>query len=155
MASPTIISKKPSVEADDTAGPILGVDPGKLIDQVPAGVDYKQLMANDAFMHEMVAILLHPLDQHQAEPAVPVAVNGDRAYLTPGVVTRVRRYHVAQLLKARPDYVAHVGGEVNSPESSHNRMTQQSTSRYNFDVIEDTQRGIAWLKELRRHYTRR
>lgn len=151
----TIISKRPSADADDTPGPILEINPDKLIDEVPAGADYKQLMADESFMREMVAILLHPLDQQQAEPAVPVGVNGDRAYLTPGVVTRVRRYHVAQLLKARPDYVSHIGGEVGAPEGSHNRFSQQSTSRYNFDVVEDTQRGIAWLKDLRRHYTRR
>jgi len=151
----TIISRKPSAEADDTPGPVIDLAPEKLVDEVPAGADYKQLMADEAFMREMVTILLHPLGQQEAEPAVPVGVNGDRAYLTPGVATKVRRYHVAQLLKARPDYVSHVGGEVGAPETQHNRFFQQSTSRYNFDVVEDTQRGISWLKDLRRHYTRR
>lgn len=151
----TIISRKPSADADDTPGPVVDLAPGSLIDEVPTGTDYKQLMADTAFMHESVAILLHPLGQQEAEPAVPVGVNGDRAYLTPGVISRVRRYHVAQLLKARPDYISHVGGEIGGPEDSHNRFLRQSTSRYNFDVVEDTPRGIAWLKELRRHYTRR
>lgn len=155
MVSPTIISKKPSVEADDTPGPIIDIAPERLIDEVPAGADYKQLMADAKFMFEPVVILLHSLGQQEAEPAVPIGVNGDRAYLTPGVPTRVKRYHVAQLLKARPDYVSHVGGDVGSPEANHNRFFQQSTSRYNFDVLEDTARGITWLKELRRHYTRR
>jgi hypothetical protein len=151
--SPT--SRKTSVEADDTTGPAVEITPSRLIDEVPAGVDYKELMASDAFMHEPVVILLHPLGQQEAEPAVPVGVNGDRAYLTPGVPTRVKRYHVAQLLKARPDYVSHAGGDVNAPENQHNRFFKQSTSRYNFDVLEDTPQGVAWLKELRRQYTRR
>ena len=161
MISPN--SRKTSVEADDTPGPVLSVQPEKLIDEVPAGVDYKQLMADVAFMAEPVVIVLHPLNQQEAEPKVPVGVNGDRAYITPGRPTSknpraedyVRRYHVAQLLKARPDYVTHLGGNVNGPEAEHNRFFKQSTSRYNFDVLEDTPRGIAWLRELRRQYTRR
>lgn len=148
-------SRRTSLEADDTSGPIVAVNPEKLINEIPAGVDYRALMSDAAFMAERVAILLHPLGQQEAEPAVPVSVNGDRAYLTPGTATWIKRYHVAQLLKARPDYVSHVGGDVHSPESGHNRFFQQSTSRYNFDVVEDTPKGVAWLKELRRHYTRR
>jgi hypothetical protein len=143
------------LEADDTPGPIIETGPDKLIDEVPAGTDYKQLMADEAFMAEPVVIVLHALGQQEAEPAVPVGVNGDRAYLTPNVPTRVKRYHVAQLLKARPDYVTHQGGDVTASEADHNRFFKQSTSRYNFDVLEDTPKGVAWLKELRRQYTRR
>jgi hypothetical protein len=151
----TTIIKSRSAEADDTPGPVIDVAPDKLIDEVPAGVDYKELVANQAFMSEPVVIVLHALGQQEAEPAVPVGVNGDRAYLIPGTPTRVKRYHVAQLLKARPDYVSHQGGDVSQSEQNHNRFFKQSTSRYNFDVIEDTPRGIAWLRELRRQYTRR
>jgi hypothetical protein len=149
------ISPSRRLEADDTPGPVLDVVPEKLIDEVPAGADYKQLMADASFMSEPVVILLHALDQQAGEPAVPIGVNGDRAYLSPNVPTRVKRYHVAQLLKARPDYVTHQGGEVSAPERTHNTFFRQSTSRYNFDVVEDTPRGVAWLKELRRQYTRR
>lgn len=157
--SPNTIIRKTSadrqVDADDTPGPVVDVQPENLIDEVPAGADYKELMASQAFMAQSVVIVLHALGQQEAEPAVPVGVNGDRAYLTPGVPTRVKRYHVAQLLKARPDYVTHLGGEVNDREENHNRFFKQSTSRYNFDVLEDTPQGAAWLRELRRQYTRR
>ena len=143
------------IEADDTPGPIVETGPDKLIDEIPAGVDYKKLMAETEFMNQRVVIVLHALGQQEAEPAVPVGVNGDRAYLTPGVPIRVKRYHVAQLMKARPDYVTHQGGSVNDSETTHNRFFRQSTSRYNFDVLEDTPQGVAWLRELRRQYTRR
>lgn len=159
MTTPNTVVRKTSasrqVEADDTPGPVIETGPDKLIDEVPAGADYKELMASAAFMFEPVVIVLHALGQQEAEPAVPVGVNGDRAYLKPGVPTRVKRYHVAQLLKARPDYVTHNGGEVTDSEQNHNRFFKQSTSRYNFDVIEDTAQGAAWLRELRRQYTRR
>ena len=144
-----------TVEADDTPGPVIEVALEKLIDEVPAGVDYKKLMDDDAFMHEPVGIVLHALGQQENEPGVTVSVNGDRVYLVPGQLTRVKRYHVGQLLKARPDYVTHSGGNVNSEEHTHNSFFKQSTSRYNFDVVEDTERGRQWLVELRRQYTRR
>lgn len=147
--------KSRSAEADDTPGPVLDVAPDRLIDEIPAGADYQKLVADDAFLQEPVVIVLHALGQQEAEPAVPVGVNGDRAYLIPGMPTRVKRYHVAQLLKARPDYVTHLGGDVTAPEGQHNRFFKQSTSRYNFDVLEDTPQGIAWLRELRSHHTRR
>jgi len=151
----TVASTRKAVEADDTPGPVEEVSPDRLIEEVPHGVDYHKMMADVKFMAEPVVIVLHALGQQEAEPAVPVGVNGDRAYLTPGVPTRVKRYHVAQLLKARPDYVTHQGGDVTAPETSHNRFFKQSTSRYNFDVLEDTKQGMDWLRELRRRYTKR
>ncbi len=144
-----------TAEADDTPGPILEMNVDQLVDEIPAGTDFKSLMADQAFMVEPVGIVLHALGQQENEPAVPVSVNGDRAYLIPGRLTKVKRYHVAQLIKARPDYVTHNGGDVNSPEQTHNSFSRQSTSRYNFDVVEDSPRGLAWLRELRRQYTRR
>jgi len=144
-----------TVEADDTPGPVLELDPEKLIDEVPAGVDYRKLMSDEAFLAEPVGIVLHALGQQENEPSVPVSVNGDRVNIMPGQLTRVKRYHVAQLLKARPDYVTHTGGDVNAAEQTHNSFFKQSTSRYNFDVVEDSARGRAWLTELRRQYTRR
>lgn len=166
MATPNIISGVSAgrkLEADATPGPVINVNAEKLIDEIPAGVDYKKLMEDQAFMAEVVVIMLHPLGQAEAEPMVPVSVQGHRVLLTPGVPSSkdlrsqscVRRYHVAQLMKARPDYVTHRGGSDNAHESTHNRLFKQSTSRYNFDVLEDTPKGIAWLRELRRQYTRR
>lgn len=153
MAIVTSPSRK--LEADDTPGPVVETGPGKLVDEIPAGADYKMLMRSTKFLSEPVTIMLHALGQQEGEPAVPVSVQGDRVYLKPGIPTVVKRYHVAQLMKARPDYVTHSGGDVHSDESSHNRFFRQSTSRYNFDVVEDTPQGVAWLKELRRQYTRR
>lgn len=144
-----------TVEADDTPGPALELDPEKLIDEVPAGVDYQKMMSDEAFLAEPVGIVLHALGQQENEPSIPVSVNGDRVNVVPGQLTRVKRYHVAQLLKARPDYVTHNGGDVNSPEQTHNSFFRQSTSRYNFDVVEDSPKGLSWLREMRRQYTRR
>jgi len=83
---------------------------------------------------------------------VPVSVNGDRVSLKPGRPQVVRRYHVAQLLKARPDIVIHRSDDYNAREEDMNMMYRQNTSRYNFDVIEDTTQGAAWCRELRTHY---
>lgn len=143
------------VEADPVDGPIKVIEEGTPgIDEVAQGVDYKKLFADEKFMNELVTIMLHPT-QDTSEVAVPVSVNGIRAYIIPGKMTKVRRLHVAQLMKARPDVVIHRSDDVNAPESEHNRMFKHSTSRYNFDVIQDTPRGAGWLRELRAHQTQK
>lgn len=143
------------VEADDSSGLKKVIDVDKpMIDEVPQGVDYKTLFRNEAFMNEAVTIVLLPsLDPSEIE--VPVSVNGRRVSITPGKRTKVRRFHVAQLLKARPDIVTHRSDDYNAPEAQLNRMYRQSTSKYNFDVVEDTVQGAAWLRELRQHYLKK
>lgn len=138
--------------ADDSAGPVKAISeqaPG--IDEVPAGTDFNKLFAEEAFMAEPVTILLHP-SQDQSEVGLPVSVNGKRVYLVPNRPTIIPRTHVAQLIKARPDFVIHSSDDYNAPEREQNRMHRQSTSRYNFEVLKDTPKGIAWTRELRSRY---
>jgi len=149
------ISPRRRVEADDTPGPIEAiVEKAPGIDEVPKGTDYKKLFAEEKFMNELVTIILHPgLDA--SEIGVPVGVNGKRVYITPGRPCKVPRTHIAQLVKARPDTINHRSDDYNAPEQQMNIMYKQSTSKYNFDVIEDTPKGAAWLRELRAHHQRR
>ena len=137
------------VEAEATDGPVKEIitDNGSLTD-VPPGIDMHKLFAQEAFMSEWVVIMLHPT-QDTSEVGVPVSVNGNRAYIIPGKPCKIRRFHVAQLVKARPDVVIHRSDDVNAPESEHNRLYKHSTSRYNFDVLQDSAQGRAWLRELR------
>lgn len=146
------VSRARRVDADDSPGITKAIeegDPG--IDEVPRGTDFKKLFSDEAFMNDWVTIVLQPT-QDSSEIGVPVSVNGRRAYIIPGRPTKVRRIHIAQLVKARPDIVTHRSDDVNVPERELNLMFRQSTSRYNFDVIEDTVQGAAWLRELRVHY---
>jgi len=147
------ISRTRSASADDTAGAVKAIDEGNLgVDLVMERVNEEQLAA-EKFMSEWVTIVLMPsLDPSEIE--VPVSVNGIRVSLKPGVKTKVRRFHVNQLMKARPDIITHRSDDYNAPESQLNRMYRQSTSRYNFDVVEDTPEGIAWLKRMRSRFQR-
>ena len=143
------------LEADDSLGPMKAVNeqtPG--IDEVAQGIDYRKLFSEEAFMNEYVTIFLHP-GQDSSEVGVPVSVNGNRVYIVPGRPQKVKRFHVYQLVKARPDVIIHRSDDYNAPESELNRMFKQNTSRYNFDVLEDTPKGIAWLKELRHHHQKK
>jgi hypothetical protein len=146
------ISRQRSVEADDSTGPMKAIEePGKQIDEVPARADYNQFLKEAGFMSEWVTIMLHP-SQDVSEVGVPVSVNGNRVYIVPGKPIKVRRFHVNQLLKARPDIVLHRSDDYNAPESELNRMYRQSASRYNFDIVEDTPAGAAWFKAVRANY---
>ncbi len=140
------------LSADDSSGikkAVVETTPG--IDEIPQGTDYKTLFANEAFMNEWVPIVLLP-SSDPSEVGVPVSVNGRRVYIIPGQLTKVPRTHIAQLVKARPDTITHQSNDYGAPESQQNRMYRQSTSRYNFDVVNDSAQGIAWLRELRQHY---
>lgn len=140
------------LSADDSPGVTKAVvDQAPGIDEVPQGIDYHKLFAEEAFMAELVTIVLHPgLDS--SEVGVPVSVNGKRVYIMPGKPMKVPRTHIAQLLKARPDIVTHRSDDYNAPESQLNQMFRHSSSRYNFDILEDTPRGVAWMRELRVHH---
>jgi len=142
------------LEADDSSGPVKAISQKELlVDETPHGADYRKLFAEESFMNEPVGILLHPT-QDLSEIGIPVSVNGDRVYIIPNRKTIVKRKHVAQLMKARPDYIIHRSDDHNAPESDLNRMYRQSTSKYNFEILKDTSQGIAWFKELRTQYTK-
>ena len=143
------------LDVEDASGPKKIINPeAPLVDEVPQGMDYKKLFAEEKFMNERVKIVLHP-GQDLSEIGVPVGVNGKRVYLVPNQPQAIPRTHVAQLLKARPDYVMHNSDDYTAPEEKQNRFYKQSTSRYNFEVLEDTPKGIAWLRELRAHHTQK
>ena len=95
------------LDAEDASGPKKIINPEvPLVDEVPQGMDYKKLFSEEKFMNERVKIVLHP-GQDLSEIGVPVGVNGKRVYLVPNQPQAIPRTHVAQLLKARPDYVMH------------------------------------------------
>lgn len=124
-----------------------------MVDEIPKGVDYKQLMADEAFMNEKVLIMVYPSQvEGDTSRLVSVGVNGKKVYLLAGKPSYVRRFHVAQLLKARPDFVTHRTDDPNDPRP--NVLTKVSTSRYNFDVVEDSGKGRMWLAELKKQYVR-
>ena len=140
------------VEADDSDGVLKEISeqtPG--IDVVPQGIDYKALFAEEAFMAEKVTIMLQPTED-ESEVGLPVGVNGKRVYLVPGRIQQIPRTHVAQLVKARPDRITHRYDDYHEREDRLNIMRRQSKSLYNFDVLEDTPKGVAWLRDLRKHY---
>lgn len=142
------------LSADDSAGPIKDIQLDKPQIEEVHDTDLHRLFADVAFMEERVLIVLHPgLDE--SEIGVPVSVNGDRVYIIPGRPTWVKRKHVGQLVKAKPDYVNHRQDSPDGPEAMMNRFQKRTTSRYNFDVEQDTPKGIAWLKEYRKRVTHR
>lgn len=122
-----------------------------VVDKVPAGADLKKLFQDLAFLEEKVLIMLYPSQvEGDTTRLTSVGVNGSKVYLMAGKPTWVRRKHVGQLVKARPDFITHRTDDPNDPRP--NVMGKISTSRYNFDVIEDSRQGRMWLAELKKQY---
>lgn len=104
-----------------------------------------------AFLEEKVLILVHPpQSEHDTARLISVGVNGKKQYILAGEPKWVRRKYVEQLVKARPDHISHRSDDPFAERA--NIMSKISTSRYNFDVLQDTAKGAAWLAELRKKH---
>lgn len=145
-----------STEAEDMTGPYEAIETPEvgIVDKVPSGSDIKALFRDLAFLEEYVTIMLYPsMVEGDTTRLISVGVNGSKVYLLAGKPTKVRRKHVGQLVKARPDFITHRTDDPN--EARPNVMGKVSTSRYNFDVVEDSMRGRMWLAELKKQYLQR
>jgi len=147
------------IEADPAQSPVVVIETkvdGEVV--IPAGVspeainkDYQKELA---FLEEVMTIFVHPpQDPNDTTRFFSVGVNESEVYIMVGRPVKVRRKHVNQLLKARPDVVTH---RTDDPgDRNPNRLTTFSMAKYNFDVIEDTAQGRTWLVEARKKYASR
>lgn len=146
-------------EADDSAGPakkvVIPTDgDAQVIEEISGGVDLHGLTKDLAFLEERVKVLVYPVNDGQSvSRLVSVGVNGEKMYLIAGKPKWVKRKHIAQLIKARPDVIYHTSDDPSAERM--NIMTRQSTSKYNFEVLEDTPRGQAWLNHYRQIWQKR
>jgi hypothetical protein len=151
-----IVSKRYGSEADDSTGPARSVEipadgEARVIEDAPAGVQLDALFRDLTFMEEKVQIVLHPVNDGQnTTRLVSVGNNGVKQYIMAGTPQWIKRKFVAQLIKARPDIIYHQSDDPSAERL--NMLTRQSTSRYNFDVVEDSARGKTWLNEYRRRW---
>jgi len=111
----------------------------------------------EAFMNEVVTIVIAETTDDNATPKVEVAVNGRRLFIPRGVPTNVghdefgrqfplKRMYVERLARARKttyrqDLDPRLGEGVN-------KLQRHSALDYPFSVLEDTEKGREWLKRV-------
>lgn len=109
--------------------------------------EFKEKAANLAFANEMVEVEIAEVSDRDAAKIFDVAVNGKSMVFERGRRYRVPRYIVEGLARARPvhyenqEYVDYEGvRKVRNPS--------RRGLRYPFSVVQDSDRGKAWLKNL-------
>lgn len=148
------ISTKPDTVLDipvdgrlaDLARPDLVIEKGE--DNIFEGdsAKFREL----AFMEEMIDITITESTNPNDQALVPLAVNGRTVWILRGEKTRIKRYYVDLLGRARKETVV-VKAARDANGDIVNRTVKTSGLSYPFQVVHDPNpRGKAWLAKLMR-----
>ncbi|RRD43539.1 hypothetical protein EII18_03055 [Comamonadaceae bacterium OH3737_COT-264] len=101
----------------------------------------------EAFMQELVTVVVQSSGQENEAPMVAVGVNGVMQYLRRDVPQRIKRKFVEALARAkRADYDQMLDDRLGD---QMNLVQRRNSLRFPFTVVEDRNpRGGAWLREV-------
>lgn len=99
------------------------------------------------FMEEYVTIEVNTTAQEDADPVIEAEVNGRKDFFVRGIPKKTKRKFVEVLARAKP--IAYQQ-KHETDKNGDKTIVWPTTrgSRYPFSVLEDTQRGRQWLKEV-------
>lgn len=120
-------------------------------DTMSAGNDWAEQMR---FQNERISIRLHETNDPNAEPRVPVCVNGEIAHpkfgnhLPRGVDITVKRCVAEQLARAKPISVKTVK-TIDADGNDTAKIVRNVGAQYPFELVNPTPRDMDWLKRVR------
>ncbi len=131
-------------------GPATGIeinDDQPVIETVAESQDFGQLAATEAFMNEVVTVMVHSTTDENQAPHVIVNCNGTNQPIIRGVPTKVRRKYVEILARMKETkYTQHTPNPA-APDVSELRARHGLA--YPFDLVDDPNpRGRAWLQHV-------
>ena len=114
------------------------------ISEAPAAAEFGREMAEEAFMHEPVTVLLADTTDDNAPPHALFSVNGVTQPLVRGIPTVVKRKFVEAL--ARCKETKYNQRHSNPMEPDRIEMISRTALAFPFQVIQDANpKGRAWL----------
>jgi hypothetical protein len=117
------------------------------IEPVTAVKDFAQLASDEAFMNELVTVMVHQTTDENQAPHVIVNCNGTNQPIIRGVPTKVRRKYVEILAHMKETKYSQHLANPSVPDSIE--MIARHGLAYPFDLIEDDNpRGRAWLTHV-------
>lgn len=133
-----------------TKSPAQGIeitDDAPVVETVAESVDFRQLAASEAFMNELVTVMVHSTTDENQAPHVIVNCNGTNQPIIRGVPTKIRRKYVEILARMKETkYTQHTPNPA-APDVSELRARHGLA--YPFDLIDDANpRGRAWLQNV-------
>lgn len=115
--------------------------------QIVSGPRFKDKAETEAFMAQMLTILIYPSSDKYPENPVPITVNGRNCFVFRNQPTLIKRCYVERLARARNEGITQDPGNPN-PEVA-NKLTITSGLRYPFNVLKDPSPiGQEWLQAI-------
>lgn len=122
-------------------------DDSEIVETVAESADFSKLAADEAFMNEVVTILVHSTTDENQPPHIIVNCNGVNQPIVRGVPMQVRRKYVEILARMKETKYSQVTRNPAAPDQID--MIARHGLAYPFDLVEDKNtRGRAWLQNV-------
>jgi hypothetical protein len=122
-------------------------DDTPVVETVAESKDFRQLAADEAFMNEMVTVMVHSTTDENQAPHVIVNCNGMNQPIIRGYPTKVRRKYVEILARMKETKYSQRTPNPAAPDQSE--LVPRHGLAYPFDLVEDVNpRGRAWLQNV-------
>jgi len=123
------------------------IDDEPVIETVAESRDFSKLAADEAFMNELVTVMVHSTTDENQPNHVVVNCNGMNQPLIRGVPTTVKRKYVEILARMKETKYTQVTRNASAPDQID--MVARHGLSYPFDLVEDLNpRGRAWLQNV-------
>jgi len=117
------------------------------IETVSESKDFSALVASEAFMNELVTVMVHSTTDENQPPQVIVNCNGMNQPIMRGYPTTIKRKYVEIL--ARMKETKYTQRTLNPAAPDQIDMVARHGLSYPFDLVEDKNpRGRAWLNNV-------
>lgn len=123
------------------------IDDAPVVETVSESKDFRSLAASEAFMNELVTVMVHSTTDENQAPHIIVNCNGTNQPIIRGVPTQIRRKYLEILARMKETKYTQVTPNPAAPDVSELRARHGLA--YPFEVIEDNNpKGRAWLSNV-------
>jgi len=123
------------------------LDDTPTVDPVSQVVGLRELAASEAFMNEMVEVMVHASTDENQSPHVILNCNGTNQPILRGVPMRVRRKYVEILARMKETKYSQITRNPGAPDQID--MIARHGLAYPFEMLSDENpRGRAWLSNV-------
>lgn len=130
--------------------PMQGVeilDDTPVVETVAESKDFRQLAADEAFMNELVTVMIHSTTDENQAPHVIVNCNGMNQPIVRGYPTKIRRKYVEILARMKETKYSQRTPNPAAPDQTE--LVPRHGLAYPFDLVEDPNpRGRSWLQNV-------
>ena len=123
------------------------LDDAPVIETVAESRDFSKLASDEAFMNELVTVMVHSTTDENQPNHVVVNCNGMNQPIVRGIPTTVKRKYVEILARMKETKYTQVTRNPSAPDQID--MVARHGLSYPFDLVEDKNpRGRAWLQNV-------